>query len=225
MSQSAPITSNASPVTGVVMAAMSKKLISSALLAVVAAVLLFLLMQALIAIGGAGKDDKEGIRIKDVVMPDVEPKLLQIEDNVERPDLQNEPPPDIAPPEVDASAPTLGSLSFQPKVNVDKGAGGLFRDGEYLPIFKVPPQYPRRAQERGIEGYVLLSFTVTATGTVKNPLVIEAVPPRVFDSAAKRAALKFKYKPKVVDGKPVEVEGVMNKITFQLSKDEKRRPR
>ena len=34
---------------------------------------------------------------------------------------------------------------------------------EYLPIVKVNPQYPRRAQTRGIEGYVLLEYIVTKT--------------------------------------------------------------
>ncbi len=89
-------------------------------------------------------------------------------------------------------------------------------DGEYLPIVKVQPIYPRRAQERGIAGYVLMEFTVTETGAVADPVVIEADPPGYFERAAMRAVLKFKYKPKIVNGEPVRVAGVRNLITFEL---------
>jgi protein TonB len=91
-------------------------------------------------------------------------------------------------------------------------------DGDYLPILKVQPIYPRRALSRGIEGYVILEFTVTRTGAVKDPAIIESDPPKVFDDAAIRAALEFKYKPKFVNGESVDVAGVQNKITFRLEK-------
>jgi protein TonB len=104
------------------------------------------------------------------------------------------------------------------KVDVNVGGvGGFSSDGEYLPIVKVAPVYPRRAQTRGIEGYVLLEFFVTTTGAVRDPRVVESKPPGIFDNAAMQAALKFKYKPKVVNGEPVEVAGVRNLITFELA--------
>jgi len=34
---------------------------------------------------------------------------------------------------------------------------------------------------------------------------------------AMNASLKFKYKPKVVNGEPIEVSGVRNRITFELT--------
>ena len=77
--------------------------------------------------------------------------------------------------------------------------------------------YPRRAAARGIEGYVLLEFTVTKTGAVRDPKVLEAKPPGIFDRAALNASLKFKYKPKVVNGESIEVSGVRNRITFELT--------
>ena len=63
---------------------------------------------------------------------------------------------------------------------------------------------------------MLLEFTVTATGAVRDPKIIEAKPPSMFDQAAIRAALKFKYKPKVINGEAIEVPGVQNLITFKL---------
>ena len=64
----------------------------------------------------------------------------------------------------------------------------------------------------------MLSFTVNETGAVVDPIVVESVPPGVFDRAAIRAALKFKYKPRVEEGVPVAVPGVEHLITFQLEK-------
>jgi len=105
-------------------------------------------------------------------------------------------------------------------------------DGEYIPISKVPPQYPRRALSRGIAGWVIVEFTVTEQGTIRDPLVVsncgyipnirlpsECVdsPNAVFDNAALKAAMKFKYKPKVIDGKPVETTGVQNRVIFELA--------
>jgi len=86
--------------------------------------------------------------------------------------------------------------------------------------------------QRGLTGWAIVEFTVTAQGTVKDAVAIENCgwvqnarsedectdsPNSVFDSAAENAALKFKYKPKIVDGEPVETAGVQNKITFQLT--------
>ena len=60
---------------------------------------------------------------------------------------------------------------------------------------------------------------MTTNGSVRDPVVVEADPQGIFDRAAISAALKFKYKPRVIDGVPVEVPGVRNKITFALEKD------
>ena len=72
------------------------------------------------------------------------------------------------------------------------------------PIVRINPMYPRDAQFRGLEGWVKLEFTITEVGTVKNPKVIEADPPRVFNREALRAILKWKFKPRVIDGVAVE---------------------
>ena len=88
-----------------------------------------------------------------------------------------------------------------------------------LPIIKVAPLYPREAIAEGIEGHVLLEFAVTEKGDVRDPVVVEAKPPGTFDKAALAAVEKFKYKPKVVDGKAVEVEGVRNRIVFEITDD------
>jgi protein TonB len=103
-------------------------------------------------------------------------------------------------------------IAVSPGFGISAGSA----DGDYLPIVKVAPVYPRRAVDRGIEGYVIVEFTVTKTGSVKNPRVVECEPSTIFNDAALAAALKFKYKPRIVNGEAIEVHGVLNKITFKL---------
>ncbi len=69
----------------------------------------------------------------------------------------------------------------------------------------------------------MVEFTVTPSGGVRDPRVIEADPENIFNRAALRAAEKFKYKPKVVDGQPVEVPGVRTIIRFELDDSKRRR--
>ena len=90
-------------------------------------------------------------------------------------------------------------------------------DSEYRPLFKIQPVYPRRAAARGIQGYVLLEFTVTSEGAVRNPKVLESRPRGIFERAAVEAAQHFRYLPKYVNGEPIEVQGVRNRIAFDLS--------
>ena len=62
-----------------------------------------------------------------------------------------------------------------------------------------------------------MMFTVTTSGTVKDPTVTYSTS-SLFNRAATNAVLKFKYKPRVVDGQPVEVPGVETRIRFELQK-------
>ena len=107
---------------------------------------------------------------------------------------------------------------------------GKKKDGSYsyIPIYKVMPVYPRRAQERGTEGYVIVAFTITESGTIEDPYVIEGKcrsannrdgeynDCSMFNSATIRAALKLKYAPEIMDGKAVAVEDVQHKFSFEM---------
>ena len=172
-----------------------------------------LLMALLIATGEVSLDDMKLRKIVDVVMPVRDPELI---DSVERPE-EAEPEPDQLPPEVDIeNIEDLLDQSVNPNLNFKRRRSGVFMDGSYDPIFQVTPQYPRRAAERGIEGCVVLRYVVTEVGSVRDPEVIKSIPQGIFDRAAIRAALRYKYKPLIRDGNAVEVEGVTQRITFVL---------
>ena len=177
-----------------------------------------LLMALLIATGEVSLDDMKLRKIVDVVMPVRDPELI---DSVERPE-EAEPEPDQLPPEVDIeNIEDLLDQSVNPNLNFKRRRSGVFMDGSYVPIFQVPPQYPRRAAERGIEGCVVLKYVVTEVGSVRDPEVIQSIPQGIFDRAAIRAALRYKYKPLIRDGNAVEVEGVTQRITFVLEGENK----
>lgn len=192
-------------------------IISIALGAVVTFGLLWL-MRSVIANPDAATDSGVKGRVIEFVRVQDDQEVIVKKRKPEPPPPPDEPPPNMPKPTFDSSV-TMGVDIGAVQVDVDidmSGTGGFSSDGEYLPIVKVQPIYPRRAQTRGIEGFVLLEFTVTSTGAVRDPVVIEAKPPGIFDRAAINAALKFKYKPKVVNGESIEVAGVRNLIKFEL---------
>ena len=188
--------------------------------------LLFLFMVALISTGDAG-DINKGRKIGNVIMPEREIETL-LTDEIEPPQEPETAPPEIAPPQLDVTPIAVSATLNKPQINFNSGSGSMFRDGEYIPLFKVQPVYPRRAQERGTEGFVIVAFTITESGTITDPYVIEgkcrSVTNRggdyndctMFNSATVRAALKLKYKPTVRDGRPVAVNDVPHKFTFEL---------
>lgn len=200
---------------------MALRYIIGVVLGAVATFLLFMIMQSVIKSDRNPFTDAFDGKIVDFVRLEDDQELEIKKRKPDPPPPPDEPPPDMPKPDFDSSDVSQGIDIGAVDVNVDLnvgGVGGFSSDGEYLPIVKVAPVYPRRAQTRGIEGYVVLEFVVTRTGAVIDPVVIESKPPGIFDRAATNAALKFKYKPKVVNGEAIDVAGVRNRITFELEK-------
>lgn len=179
---------------------------------------LFYLMPLLIEMAEKPLDDKPAQKIADITMPEREIETNLKEAKPDKPDDPEEPPPDLEQPEVEDVEvnPDAVNMSPQLKTELSIGLGGMGADGEYLPIVKVAPMYPRRANSRGIEGYCTVQYTVTKTGSVKDPVAVDCQPQGYFERASVKAALKFKYKPRVIDGEPIDVTGVMNRFTYEL---------
>ena len=209
----------------------------SVVVGVIVTLALFYLMQALISgADSALTEDKIG-NLVDFVRVKQDQEVQTKQRKPKKPPPPDEPPPDVPPQNFNVSIDKTGfSMNdLNMNVDIDVGSGGFgISDGEYLPIVKVQPQYPRRALSRGLTGWVIVEFTVTEQGAVTDPFVVSNCawiktprtegecfdkPNSVFDSAATKAAIKFKYKPKVIDGTPVATAGVQNKISFELLGD------
>jgi protein TonB len=132
------------------------------------------------------------------------------------------PPPQPPTPKLDNLNPNAEKIAISAvPVETDIEMSGGFSlgvgEGDYLPIVKVAPIYPQRALSRGVQGFCVVQYTVTRLGTIRDPVVVESMcSSSLFHRASIQASLKFKYKPRVIDGQAVEVPGVQNKFTYEI---------
>jgi len=191
---------------------------------------LFVFMYKLIQSGGGDRELSEaisGIRFGPVDIPD---EVMTRSRRVPpKPPPPKKPPP---PPKMEISAQqNIEAMPILDMPNLDLplvGGSGMFignfgtidktSEGDIIPLVIIRPMYPRDAAMKGIEGWVELSFTITAIGTVKDAQVIDSDPPRIFNREALRAIMKWKFKPRVVDG--VAVDRLATQIIgFDLDQD------
>jgi len=107
--------------------------------------------------------------------------------------------------------PTINTGSAISRMDLSAGS-----DTDVIPLVRIAPEYPARALSRGIEGWVQVQFTITATGGVKDAVVVASEPPRLFDEAALRSIARWRYNPRVEGGVAVERIGVQTVIRFML---------
>ena len=115
---------------------------------------------------------------------------------------------------VEIIAPNMDAKGALTRMSVSVGGS----DRDVIPLVRIEPDYPQRAAQRGLEGYVVVRFTITPAGTIKDPSVVESEPKGVFDAAALKAVMRWKYNPKIEEGTAVERRGVQVRLTFQLEK-------
>lgn len=183
---------------------------------------LFYFMQALIATGGDLEQNLSIVKIVDATMPDI---AMEVVEEIDKP----EPIEDNT--EVPEEAPERQiNLSEGPAINIDRGgieidtglelsnASISATDGDYLPLVAIAPQYPTRAAQRGIQGWCLVSFTVDGLGNVVEETieVVDAEPQSIFNRSSERAAARFKFQPRVIDGVGVDVAGVQYLFRYEL---------
>ncbi|MEZ9448977.1 energy transducer TonB [Vibrio splendidus] len=145
----------------------------------------------------------------------------------EKPEMP-EPPPEAKTSQSQAEVTPLNSMSSLPSLDLNTSVDGLainaptFSDfgsnQQALPLYRVEPRYPAKALKRGAEGHVIMSFTIDETGRPIDIQVTDANPRRMFEREAMRALKKWKYQPKVVDGKAIDQVGQTVKLEFKLAK-------
>jgi protein TonB len=211
---------------------------AAVIIGIIAAGCLFLIMRGFISgQGNAVPRTTENAQLVNFVAA---PKQEQVQrkerHTLEKPKPQKPPPhapkvqanqeQHVQAPQVDINIPNVGTPT--------PGAGGagpylgnggfnvsnIASNGQAIPIVAIKPQYPSSALYNKKEGYVTLEFTIQPDGSAADPKVVDAKPRRVFDSAAKNALLRSKFKPKVVDGKPVPSRAT---FTYQFNLPKNRR--
>lgn len=193
----------------------------SAVLGMAATFGLVMLMYTLIDSGSKDLDEGPTIKIPDFLHVDRDVSENVKKTEVEKPEDPETPPPEIPEENLEFEIPDNVVSMAAPKVGggMKVGLGAFSRDSDYIPVYVPQPQYPRRAQTRGKEGYAVIEVIITSTGGVRDPVMIEEFPEGWgFGRAAVKAALKLKYNPRVVDGVGQEVTGVLYKFTFQMEK-------
>ena len=183
---------------------------------------LFYFMQALLATGERFDQRVNVVKIVDATMPDIE---LEVIEEIDKPELIEEvvqDTPDTPEKQINLdSGPSLNieraSVDIDTNLSLDNASISA-TDGDYLPLVAIAPQYPTRAAQRDIQGWCLVSFTVDGMGNVVEDTinVVDAEPASIFDRSSIRAAARFKFQPRVVDGQGVEVPGVQYLFRYQL---------
>ncbi|WP_111979945.1 energy transducer TonB [Algibacillus agarilyticus] len=185
---------------------------------------LFVLMAELIANNQQGPGESEKTARIDIVMSQPKEGLQERQRTPPPP-----PPPPAEPPKAEKSTPDVADPNAT-GINMDISTpdtsigdtglgnlgGNLMKDGDAAPIVRIEPRYPMQAAREGKEGWVKLSFSIDELGNVIDVSVIEAQPKRIFDREAKKALGKWKYKPKIVDGKPIKQTGLTVQLDFTM---------
>ncbi|MDE0732024.1 MAG: TonB family protein [Gammaproteobacteria bacterium] len=183
---------------------------------------LFYFMQALIASGSQLDERVNVVKVIDATMPDIELEVIEEIDKPEPIEEVTEDVPDTPDKQI--------NLSDGPALNIERAIAQIdtglqlsnasisATDGDYLPLVAIAPQYPTRAAQRGIQGWCLVSFSVNGQGSVVEDSIIvtDAEPPNIFDRSSLRAAARFKFQPRVVDGQGVRVDDVQYLFRYQL---------
>ena len=199
------------------------RFIASILVGAAIAFGLFVLMAKLIANSSRPAEEVPPAPVIDIVMSEPEDSTQTRQRVPPPPPPPPQQPPKIEPVEPDVDDTNTDGINLSlPSVDVGGasidigGVGAMQRDGEATPIVRIEPKYPVQAARDGKEGWVKLSFTINEVGGVEDVTVLEAEPRRIFDREAKRALRKWKYKPKIVDGKPEKQFNMRVQLDFKL---------
>ena len=191
-------------------------------LGVVVTAALFWFMQYLIETADRGLNEDKTGHLLDFVRLKRDESIQRRQLKPKKPPPPDAPPPQPPTPQLDSLDPNAEKIAISAApVETDIEMSGGFSlgvgEGDYLPIVKVAPIYPQRALARSIEGYCVVQYVVTRNGTIRDPFVVEdQCTSTLFHRASIQASLKFKYKPRVMDGQAVEVPGVQNKFTYEI---------
>ena len=202
---------------------------------------IFILIQQLVSKEQGPRIKIVNVNLVDFIRAEHKPEPPKPEkeiEDIEQPQQEQEPPPpDMPQPQVEKPQTMQMDMAL-PDINLPLSLSGTPYLGDFTkmakakpigkpqrpkidinvkPTLRIPPVYPQRALRSGIEGVVTVEFTIDVDGSVKDPEIVKAKPPRIFDKAVLTAISKWKFNPDIVDGKPVEKRARQD-IKFSLER-------
>lgn len=195
-------------------------------LALVMTLGLFTLMAWMVDNGNAGKPEASNAQAFDIVMVEQE-RDVNRRQRVLPEQPKHAPPPTDSIPVANAEVKAL-ALPDMPVLGIDMAGIGvevsLPAIGEFnvnqqaMPLYRVEPRYPSRAMKQGAQGWVKISFTIDTLGRPVDIKVIDAKPRRLFESSAVTALRKWKYQPKLEEGKAIMQVNQTVTLEFKLAR-------
>ncbi|MGI9203329.1 MAG: energy transducer TonB [Woeseiaceae bacterium] len=128
-----------------------------------------------------------------------------------------EPPPLEPPTNPDHNVTRIGIRARSTAPVISKRASAVLDSGNsaLFNIISAEPEYPIKASQKGLEGFVVVRFDVSEFGSVENVRVLETSS-SLFNQAAIKAAYRARYKPRTIDGVPQRVRGLRKKYVFEM---------
>lgn len=208
------------------------RVVTSFIAAMVFTTLFFLVLKTTIEVRQSGHISDDNLKVIDFVRLKKE-NLLTKKERVKpkKPEPKKQPPK----PKVKIPKPKQPKVASKPVKPLDlnmpldlsassalgdalvSGYGERAVNGNVIPLVRIDPIYPKRAKMMKKEGYVKLEFTITEFGGVKDISVVESAPDRLFNSAATRALMKWRFKPKIENNQALE-QRAMVQINFKLDR-------
>ncbi len=188
-------------------------------IAVVIVVGLFLFMYGLIRVDELPEaSDSEPVNIQ--LGRQIEDSDVTNQRRFERPQLDQPPPPPPAINQANFQPQVEGVRAATPTFEANVNIGSAFNpDRDAQPLVRIPPQeslFQRciRSDEARQER-VRLEFDVTPEGNVTNVRVLDSTD-SCYERSAVRAAERWRYQPKIVDGEAEPRFGVQTTIVYAV---------
>lgn len=182
---------------------------------------LFLAMKGLISKEFQPQDKGETASFE--INPKVEDiKVIERETKIDKVKKVITPPPPPMIERAKADKPTEKIASIEgaiPEFESPKIDASNFKitvsDRDAQPLVRIPPVVPPRFLQGDNSGYCKVRFDVSPEGQPFN-IEMKVCTTRILESASRKNVQKWRYNPKIVEGRPTARSGVETTIRFNL---------
>ena len=193
--------------------------VAAMLLGALTAFALFWVMQAIVSVTGklgeaGARLAIEFVRLKHEEAPEIKKREAP---KRQKPEQQPAPPQmnvakDINPN--DAVGDIIPMMDAGSQLQDATAMAATSTDSAPVPLVRVDPEYPPRASQQDLRGFVEVQFTISPLGTTQDLAVLRSKPPGAFDKVTIDAVKRWKYSPMIKNGVAVARPGVQVHFSF-----------